>query len=130
MFHKKIAGCVIIENNKVLLIKKKTNNWFELPGGTIEPEETPEQTARREMKEEICCEVEIISLYQEKEFHHKEKLYHGTWFLAKIKEGQKPSIGEPEEYSELAFIALENLSSIAISPNVEEMLANLEISRA
>ncbi len=127
MFHKKIAGCIIIDDNKVLLIKKKNNNWFELPGGTIENNESPEQTAMREMREEICCDVEIFSLYEEKEFEHKGKFYHGTWFFGKISEGQIPIIGEPEEYSELSFIPLEQLSEKPLSPIVQDMLLSIQI---
>ncbi len=127
MFHKNIAGCIILEDNKVLLIKKKNNNWFELPGGTIEVHESPEQTAIREMEEEICCSVEILSLYQEKEFEHKGRLYHGTWFFAKISKEQTPIIGEPEEYSELEFISLENLSEIPLSPAVQDILLSIQI---
>ena len=128
MYHKKIAGCIILEDNKVLLIKKKSNNWFELPGGTIEKNESPEQTAVREMQEEICCSVDILSLYQEQEFEHKGKLYHGTWFFGKISQEQIPMIGEPEEYSELAFIGLDQLSEIPLSPTVQEMLLSIQIS--
>ena len=127
---KKIAGCIIIENNQILLLKKKTKSWWEIPGGTIEPGESPEQTAIREMKEEICCDVEILPLFQEKEFEHKGKRYHGTWFFAKRKQDQHPKIGEPGEYTQLAFIPLEDLTILPISPNVEELLASLEISRA
>lgn len=128
MFNKKIAGCVIIQENKVLLIKKKSNNWFELPGGTIEAGESAQETAMRELKEEICCDIDILSLYQEKEFQHKGKFYHGTWFLAQIKGEQIPQIGEPEEYSQLAYIPLEDLSSVPLSPNVEELLTSLEVN--
>ena len=130
MFLKKIAGCIIIEENKVLLIKKKSNGWFELPGGTIEPGESPEQTAIRELKEEICCDVEILSLYQEKDFEHKGKRYHGTWFFARRKQDQHPKIGEPEEYTQIAFIPLEDLTLLPISPNVKELLASVEMTRA
>ncbi|MSR86060.1 NUDIX hydrolase [Candidatus Woesearchaeota archaeon] len=128
MFTKKIAGCIIIEKNKVLLIRKKSNNWFEIPGGTIEAHETPQQTAIREMKEETCCDVEILSLYQEQEFEHKGKLYHGTWFLGKISSKPEPKIGEPQEYSEIAFIPLEQLSEMAISPTVQNILLSIPAS--
>ncbi len=128
MYQKKIAGCIVLQENKVLLIKKKSNNWFEIPGGTIEGNETPEQTAIREMKEEICCDVEILSLYQEQEFEHKGKLYHGTWFLGKVSSQQKPKIGESQEYSEIAFIPLEQLSEMSLSQAVQNILLSIPAS--
>ena len=128
MFHKKIAGCIIIEDNNVLLLKKKSNNWFELPGGTIEENESPEQTAVRELQEEIACTVELLSLYQEKEFEHKGRLYHSTWFFARILPGNIPCIAEPEGYSDLAFIPFDQLSGIPLSPTVQDMLLSIQIS--
>ncbi|PIZ94423.1 MAG: hypothetical protein COX81_03610 [Candidatus Magasanikbacteria bacterium CG_4_10_14_0_2_um_filter_37_12] len=60
------AGPVIIEDNKVLLnreIKKdgKESPYFMFPGGTVEDFSIPlEDAARRETKEEIGIEIEII----------------------------------------------------------------------
>ena len=58
------SGPVIIENNKVLLIKEKKGNiitpWF-FPGGkTEENDKDLEDTCRRETKEEIGVDIEII----------------------------------------------------------------------
>jgi len=127
MFIKKIAGCIIIEDNKVLLLKKTTRNWYELPGGTIEDSESKEDAAVREMREEIGCDVEILSLFKEEEYPHKGKTAHGTWFIAKIAQGQRPSLAEPEEFSELRFVPIDELENISVSPNVENMLAELVV---
>lgn len=57
------AGPVIIENGKVLLDRKKKNSgaspWL-FPGGKVESGESLEETARREVKEELGIEIEII----------------------------------------------------------------------
>ncbi len=55
-----LAGCVLIKENKILLLNRIKTGWYELPGGKIEDNETPEQTAVREIKEELCCDVNII----------------------------------------------------------------------
>ncbi|MDP3728612.1 MAG: NUDIX hydrolase [bacterium] len=127
MFTKKIAGCIIIENNQILLLKKKTKSWWEIPGGTMLAEETPEETAIREMKEELLCDIELLSLYQENEFIHKGNTAYATWFIAKIKNEQRPRMGEPEEFSDMKFFNLEDLDSIYLSPNVQKMLLSMEL---
>ena len=58
MEKEKACGCIIIENNKVLLIKQITEIWG-FPKGHVEKNETEEETAIREVKEETNIDVEI-----------------------------------------------------------------------
>lgn len=46
---------------------KYPNRW-DLPGGGVEPEETPEECIVREMREEIGIELTGFSLFEEEEF--------------------------------------------------------------
>ena len=48
----------IFNNGKILMIKKARGPYtglYDLPGGTIEPEELIEETLEREIKEETSC---------------------------------------------------------------------------
>ena len=60
------AGGILIENDKVLLIHRikeidgKTREYYVIPGGGIEVGETIDDTIKREVKEEIGIDVEII----------------------------------------------------------------------
>ena len=47
----KSCGCVIIENNKVLLILQQNDAYWGFPKGHVENGETEIQTAKREVKE-------------------------------------------------------------------------------
>jgi 8-oxo-dGTP diphosphatase len=56
---------ILIENGKVLLIKRGREPFkdeWAIPGGRIEENETAEQCAIREMKEETGLEIEIEKL--------------------------------------------------------------------
>lgn len=72
---------LIIEKRKIVLIKKKGgpyNEKLDLPGGTIEWGETPEQTLIRELNEEVGIDVTNYELFDANsvvlEWMHKEEL--------------------------------------------------------
>ena len=56
----KACGCIISQNNKILLIRQMSGMWG-FPKGHVEEGETEEQTAQREVKEETNIDVEIDS---------------------------------------------------------------------
>ena len=60
MKKEKCCGCIIVENGKVLIVQENKGHWG-LPKGHVEGNETEEETAIREVKEETNLEVEIDS---------------------------------------------------------------------
>lgn len=55
----KSCGCIIIDNNKVLLVQQNQEFWG-FPKGHVEGDETEEETALREVKEETNLDVKIL----------------------------------------------------------------------
>lgn len=53
------STCVIIEDNKVLLVRGKGGNHYKFPGGHIDDTENFKTSAIREAKEEIGIDVEV-----------------------------------------------------------------------
>lgn len=51
----------VFNEDKILLIRLKKRGW-DLPGGRIDPGETPAQAALREVREEACARVQIEEL--------------------------------------------------------------------
>ena len=54
----KSCGCIVIENRRVLLIQQTSEKWG-FPKGHVEHDESEEETARREVKEETNIDVEV-----------------------------------------------------------------------
>lgn len=59
---------VINGNHQVLLLNHKRLGRWMPPGGHVDPDETPEETARRECKEETGLDVEILGEHMEDMF--------------------------------------------------------------
>lgn len=55
-----VAGGVLIEDGKVLLVRHGRLGVWLYPGGHLEPGETPEEAAVREFREETGLEVEVV----------------------------------------------------------------------
>ena len=88
----------------------KKSSW-EAPGGGVDFGETREQAIKREMKEELGVEIEILEvLHVTDEIIEKEKQHWvPTTYIAKIKDGQKPQIMEPHKCDAIGWFSLDNL---------------------
>ena len=119
-----IAGCVILKDGAILLLRRKARGWYELPGGKIEPGEGPAAAAAREIREELGCEAEIVRKLGSKGFAlgGKSFLYH--WFLARIVSGV-PHALEREVHDACAYVPLDGLDLVPLSPNMQNLRQDL-----
>ena len=54
------SGPVIIEGGKLLVNKDNKDDFYKIPGGTVEQEDSLIEACHREVKEEINAQIEII----------------------------------------------------------------------
>ena len=80
------AAGVIIHNNKVLVHKNINSNHYALVGGRIEIGENSADTIKREIKEELGKEIEIIGYIStiENFFEMGGSKYHEIMFVHKV----------------------------------------------
>ncbi|MFJ6571319.1 NUDIX hydrolase [Streptomyces sp. NPDC091292] len=57
-----VAGAVVREDGRLLAIRRADNGTWELPGGILELDETPEAGVTREVLEETGIHIEIDEL--------------------------------------------------------------------
>lgn len=120
-----LAGCIIPDKSgKILLLhrQKGPKDQWETPGGKLEPGETPEQAATREVKEEIGVQVELIKPLGENDFAEGDQPYHYYWFLSKIISGY-PSIQEPQTFTEIKYFTWVEIATMhdLLSPNTKNL---------
>ena len=88
------AGVVIVENGRVLLMKRVRagQTYYLFPGGGVEAGETPEQAAAREAMEELGVSVAIGRLTADGTFRGNQHFY----FAAVITGGEVGTGTGPE----------------------------------
>lgn len=83
-FTNRVAG-IAIRNGRVLLHRAENEQFWVIPGGRAEICESAEDTLRREMREELEIEVEVVRLLWlvENFFHYAGTDHHelGLYFL-------------------------------------------------
>ncbi len=110
------CGAIIVnEKNETILLKRtsKTRNgagFWAKPGGGVEFGEKIEDAVRREVKEELGVDVEIIKFLGFSEGILKSENQHWVSFnyLAKIIGGEIRNM-EPEKHEEIKWFGLDNL---------------------
>ena len=86
---KTVDAVIVDDSGKVVLIQRKFppfKDYYALPGGFIEPGETPEQALHREIKEETNLDIKIIDKIGVYDDEHRDPrgLIHTTAYRCKI----------------------------------------------
>jgi len=125
---------LIINDGKIVLIKKANGPYtgkLDLPGGSFEFGETPEETLKREILEEVGIEIKNYELYDANsvlvdwnwdgdlyKVHHVGFFYKVLNYTKKIKKEvyidshNDDSLGA--DFYEISELSRDNLSNIAI----------------
>lgn len=122
MINEKSAGCIIIENEKILLVKQTSGNWG-FPKGHLEKGESETKAAIRETKEETNLDVTILDEnkrysieYDTNKGTHKEAVY----FLAK--KTSNNITRQESEITEIKWFNFEEAIETISFENAKELL--------
>lgn len=126
----KCCGCIIIEDNKVLVVQQTAGHWG-FPKGHVEGNETEKETAIREIKEELNIEVEINESKRYVTEYEKEKgtLKQVVLFIAKRSGGEiKIQESEIMNVKWLPFQeALETITYESVKKLFQQVLEEMKI---
>ena len=115
------------KNNKILLVKERSDNAWSLPGGWADLNDSPTEAVEREVLEEsgfLVKVTKLVALLDKRKHQHPPSYYptYKTFFLCKIESGEPK---ENIEISEIDFFAkdkLPNLSLPRVTPEQIQML--------
>ena len=117
----------ILKENKVLLVKERSDNLWTLPGGWVDVNESPSEAAIRETKEETGYDVsaiKLLALWDKLKHDHPPQWPHAHkyFFYCEIISGEPT---ENVEISEQDFFDLHNLPLLSTHRVTEKQLARL-----
>lgn len=129
----RLAGCIIRDAaGGILLLHKNTPKrvQWEIPGGKIDPGETPQVAAQRELLEELGVVVRVGNVLGMKEFDQSGKRRSYTWLEAQITEGI-PTIKDTDEVDRFGYFSLGQLEEMRseLSGNTLNFLHELQQGR-
>ena len=116
----KVVAAIILRDGKLFATQRgygEWKDWWEFPGGKIEPEETPKDALMREIREELATEIEVGDLLTTVEYDYPK--FHLTMhcYLCSIISGQLSLL----EHEDARWLTKDNLNSVRWLP------ADLEI---
>lgn len=121
------AGGVVLVGNAILLLKKYNGDWV-LPKGKVEPGETHEETALREVKEETGVKASIDKYLGEIHYTYKEnwdqtKSVHKMvyWYLMHTKNMDTQPQRE-EGFVEAKFVHVDRVVDMARYDDEKEII--------
>lgn len=93
------------QETKVLMVKNKDNNTWTLPGGKVEDEESLEEGAIRETKEETGYNIKVYGVLSVNEAILEASQVHATFvtFRSELIDGEQ-QISCPDEISAIEWV--------------------------
>jgi 8-oxo-dGTP diphosphatase len=121
------VDAIVRRGDEILIMKRAmgvmTGAWY-FPGGSLEVNETPEEGARREIREEAKLEVENMRIFRSWHYGASDAPSVAISFVCEVPEGTEPRINEehvaarwvsPEYYRD-RFVNDEALAAVEDNP--------------
>jgi ADP-ribose pyrophosphatase YjhB (NUDIX family) len=129
------VACLIRDSQQRILLARHVDGRWTLPGGWIDPGETPAQAARREVREEVSVEIELLRIagvFGGPDFHSfyahgDEVAWVSIVFEARITDGTaRPG---DDETAEVRWVSIEDALAIGLPDPWGRVLRNVRDGR-
>lgn len=107
-----VVGAVITDDDKIFCAQRGTEKslplMWEFPGGKIEEGETPQKALKREIQEEMICEITVGDKIEHTVYEYDFGIVHLTTYYCRLVEGN-PVLTEHKQFKWLPVSELMNL---------------------
>ncbi len=118
-----LAGCAILKDGKILLIRKADKELWELPGGTVKQKGDDEQAAISKTKEQIGIVPEVIQQFTLLEYQNNGNNIEAAIFESDIEPDSSFLPGEGIE--EIKWFETESLDTENVGDDVKAVLEEI-----
>ncbi len=119
-----VAQKAIIERNgEILLCRGKGDTIWELPGGRLHDDESPQEGLVREIQEELSLTVTVgLPVYIARAFHGQDRQWMLFIAYSCTLSDNKPPQPDQTEIEEVKWVRIEDLPSIQLFDEYQEAL--------
>ena len=123
-----VVAAIIIRDGKLFATQRgygEWKDWWEFPGGKIEPEESQEDALKREIREELATEIEVGTLLSTVEYDYPK--FHLTMhcYLCTIISGELSLL----EHEDARWLTTDELDSVKWLPADKDVIEKLTTTK-
>ena len=127
--HIEVVAAIILRERRIFATQRgygEWKDWWEFPGGKIEPGESPEDALKREIREELATEIEVDELLTTVEYDYPK--FHLTMhcYLCTIISGDLTLL----EHEDARWLALDELDCVKWLPADKDVVEKLSTTFA
>ena len=127
--HIVVVAAIIVRDGRFFATQRgygEWKDWWEFPGGKIEPGESPEDALKREIREELATEIEVDELLTTVEYDYPK--FHLTMqcYLCTIISGDLTLL----EHEDARWLALDELDCVKWLPADKDVIEKLSTTFA
>jgi len=123
-----VVAAVIERDDRFLVTRRQDGvhlaGFWEFPGGKIDPAESHADALRREMREELDADVEVLDLVFETTHAYPERTVALYFYRCVLKQRPRPLLGQ-----EMQWIKRSALSILGFPPADEALITLLTARR-
>ncbi|CAC9961250.1 hypothetical protein [uncultured Gammaproteobacteria bacterium] len=124
---KVVVGVLRNKNQEILIAQRQKaqfmGGFWELPGGKIEANESPEQTISRELKEELGIQVNQVNLHQTMVHHYEDRTVQLS--IYNINQYQNKPTGV--EGQVISWVKIEALNDYQLLPTMRAFIHSITL---
>jgi 8-oxo-dGTP diphosphatase len=112
-----VVGAVMLNEKKEVLCALRSQDMslpglWEFPGGKIEPGETPQESLKREIQEELGCDIAVGDLVADATHEYPNIIVRLITYFAKVTQGEPKA----SEHEKLVWLPKEELRTLEWAP--------------